>query len=172
LREKRFAFLKTAALRVKDRSAVEQFLASHPHTKGSCEFLALKSANGNASWRDWTVKTPATTEAAGLEERVCASCGEKEEREIAKLQPEEDEGDTDSGNTDSGNTDSGDSSNSSGDSSNTATEEENGAVGVIVTVVMIVVAVVIVVIVSLIAGGNKKSKPSKKFQTSKKGKKK
>ncbi len=58
LREKRFAFLKTAALRVKDRSEVERFLSAHPRVDGSCTFLALKMANGNAVWRDWTVTTP------------------------------------------------------------------------------------------------------------------
>ncbi len=39
------------------------------------------------SFGEWTVVKAPTTEAAGLEERVCA-CGEKEQREIAKLPAE------------------------------------------------------------------------------------
>ena len=38
-------------------------------------------------WSEWTVITPATEEAPGLEERVCARCLEKEQREIPQLTP-------------------------------------------------------------------------------------
>ena len=38
-------------------------------------------------WSDWRVITPATEEAPGLEDRMCARCLEKEQREIPKLEP-------------------------------------------------------------------------------------
>lgn len=57
LRERRLSLLRKAAARVKDRSAVQAFLNTHPHVAGTCEFLALKSANGGARWQDWSVHT-------------------------------------------------------------------------------------------------------------------
>lgn len=37
------------------------------------------------NWSDWAVRTPATTEAAGEEARVCEDCGREETREIPQL---------------------------------------------------------------------------------------
>ncbi len=58
LRTQRLPLLQKAASRVKNRAPIAKFLAEHPHVDGSCTFLALKQANGNASWRDWAVHTP------------------------------------------------------------------------------------------------------------------
>ena len=54
LREKRMPFLKKAALRLKDREPVEEFLRENPHIAGTCRFLAAKEANGEKSWQEWT----------------------------------------------------------------------------------------------------------------------
>ena len=56
------------------------------------EGTAIK-ATGH-TFGDWTVVKAPTTEAAGLEERVCA-CGEKEQREVAKLPAEPEQPGTD-----------------------------------------------------------------------------
>lgn len=58
LRETRLPLLQRAAARVKDRTPIEAFMKTHPLVSGSCTFLALKQANGNASWRDWTLHSP------------------------------------------------------------------------------------------------------------------
>ncbi len=44
-------------------------------------------ATGQHSFGDWVTTLEATTEAAGLEERVCGTCGHKEARELPKLEP-------------------------------------------------------------------------------------
>ena len=44
LMEKRYAFFKKAAMRVKSRAEIEEFLSKNPHTAGSCLFLAKKQA--------------------------------------------------------------------------------------------------------------------------------
>ncbi len=58
LGEKRYPFLKLAASRIKDKAPIEQFLAENPRIAKSCEFLALKAANGGKGWLDWAIKTP------------------------------------------------------------------------------------------------------------------
>ena len=58
LREGRYRFLKKAALRLQDTAPVDAFLADNPRIAKSCEFLALKAANGDAPWQEWTVKEP------------------------------------------------------------------------------------------------------------------
>lgn len=47
LRERRFEFLKTAALRVKDRSNIQEFISKNPRIAASCEFLAKKQLYGS-----------------------------------------------------------------------------------------------------------------------------
>ena len=57
-------------------------------TAKTCD--ACGEEDGNAlghSYGDWAQVTAPTTEVAGLEERVCSGCGEKEQRELAKLDP-------------------------------------------------------------------------------------
>ncbi len=58
LQEKRYAFLKKASARVKDKSLVIDFLEKNPRIKETCEFLALKQSNNNKPWKEWTVKEP------------------------------------------------------------------------------------------------------------------
>lgn len=58
LNEKRFSFLKKAALRLADRTPVYDFIEKNPDVAGTCKFLALKMTNNNVTWQDWTVFTP------------------------------------------------------------------------------------------------------------------
>ena len=58
LRQERMALLAKAATRYKDDGALDAFFEAHPHTAEFCEFMALKSANGDAEWQRWTVRTP------------------------------------------------------------------------------------------------------------------
>lgn len=51
-------------------------------------------ATGAHSFGAWTVTKDATTEEAGLQERVCTLCGETETQQIPRLDPEPDEPDT------------------------------------------------------------------------------
>ncbi len=58
LAEKRYDFLKKAALRLKDRAPVEEFLGKNPLVADSCKFLALRYANDNKCWTEWIKKAP------------------------------------------------------------------------------------------------------------------
>ena len=58
LRRERFALLRRAAARMKDRGPVRRFLKAHPQTDEFCRFMALKEANGNREWTEWTVADP------------------------------------------------------------------------------------------------------------------
>lgn len=53
----RLAFLKEVSRRVKNRDAVESFLRENPYIEEFCRFMALKEANENRPWREWTVDT-------------------------------------------------------------------------------------------------------------------
>lgn len=53
LEEERFALLYQAAMRVKDRSAVEAFIKEHPHIASFCRFMALSAKNKGEVWRNW-----------------------------------------------------------------------------------------------------------------------
>ena len=50
----RFALLSLAASRVRDRSAVRSFMESHPETEGFCRYMAIREAQGNIPWNEWT----------------------------------------------------------------------------------------------------------------------
>ena len=56
LNEERFALLKNAAKRVKDRGAVKAFIQKYPYLAKASEFLALRDANGGREWQEWTVE--------------------------------------------------------------------------------------------------------------------
>ncbi len=56
IKEKRLEFFKKAALRVTNKSAINEFFEKNPHIKGTCEFMALSEANGGKAWTEWTVK--------------------------------------------------------------------------------------------------------------------
>ena len=58
LRLERTDLLFKASKRVGDRKAVYDFIESRPYIKQCCEFMALKAANDDAEWHDWTVDTP------------------------------------------------------------------------------------------------------------------
>lgn len=53
LREKRYPFLKKAALRVKDRTAIDTFLRENPEIAGACRFFAAMQANSGRLWQEW-----------------------------------------------------------------------------------------------------------------------
>ena len=55
LARERFALLATAASRFEDKETLEKFLSSHPQTAKFCEFMALREANGEKEWTEWTV---------------------------------------------------------------------------------------------------------------------
>ena len=48
-------------------------------------YRALNTGSDLHSWGEWTVQTPATTEAAGTEVRYCGKCGRSEERTVPAL---------------------------------------------------------------------------------------
>ena len=58
LEEKRLPFLKKAALRFKDKTAVFAFLEENPEIAGTCRFLALREKNGLRPWTEWTQTEP------------------------------------------------------------------------------------------------------------------
>lgn len=52
----RFSLLKNAAMRVSDRKPVVKYIESMPYVNSFCKFMALKEANSDMSWQEWTVK--------------------------------------------------------------------------------------------------------------------
>ena len=58
LSEERFALLALAASRLtkKEREDVEEFISASPYLDKFARFMALREANGNAEWRDFTTK--------------------------------------------------------------------------------------------------------------------
>ena len=54
--EERFSLLKTASMRITDRSKIAAFLESNPHIKDFCEFMAFKDANHHLPWNEWDIK--------------------------------------------------------------------------------------------------------------------
>jgi len=55
LREERFEPLKAAAMRVGDKSAIKEFISQRPYIENFCKFMALKNANNQKPWQEWTV---------------------------------------------------------------------------------------------------------------------
>ncbi len=58
LKKKRFAFLKKAAERVENKEEIYTFLEKNPRINDTCTYLALREANGNKKWTEWTVNVP------------------------------------------------------------------------------------------------------------------
>lgn len=54
LAENRTKLLFSASKRVADKSQVEEFVAKNPYITDYCEFMALKDANGQKPWWEWT----------------------------------------------------------------------------------------------------------------------
>lgn len=50
----RYIILKAASKRVTDRKAIEDFIASDGYLDNFCRFMALKDANGQKPWAEWT----------------------------------------------------------------------------------------------------------------------
>ncbi len=60
LARERLPLLRLAASRIREdkRGRIVDFLTAEPETSLAAEFLALKAANGDAPWQEWTVHTP------------------------------------------------------------------------------------------------------------------
>ncbi len=54
LRRERFALLLAVSRRITDKKPIEDFLRLHPQTADFCRFMALKAANGERAWNEWT----------------------------------------------------------------------------------------------------------------------
>ncbi len=54
LYEMRMKLLIKASQRVEDREEIEKFIDENPYLAKVCEFMALKAANGDVSWFEWT----------------------------------------------------------------------------------------------------------------------
>lgn len=54
LSQERFALLSSAAARFAQDSFLEEFLSAHPYIKEYCVFMALKAANGETRWQDFS----------------------------------------------------------------------------------------------------------------------
>lgn len=58
LEEDRMELLAKAAARLKDREAVEDYLAERPLVDRFCRFMALREKNGKRPWPEWTETEP------------------------------------------------------------------------------------------------------------------
>ncbi len=60
LAEERLSLLRLASTRVRadKRERIALFLAEHPDLAKAAEFLALRKANGDRPWQEWTEETP------------------------------------------------------------------------------------------------------------------
>ncbi len=54
LRDERIALLFKAAQRVENKNEIEKFIAENPYIYNFCEFMALKIANEQKPWWEWT----------------------------------------------------------------------------------------------------------------------
>ncbi|MBR2452562.1 MAG: 4-alpha-glucanotransferase [Clostridia bacterium] len=55
LREERIFLLMTASKRVNDRREIEEFISKKPYIENFCKFMALKTANDQKAWQEWTL---------------------------------------------------------------------------------------------------------------------
>ena len=64
LNETRMGLLRLAASRVSsvERATVEAYIEEHSYLKQFCDFMALRYANGDTPWYEWTVTEPDTVE--------------------------------------------------------------------------------------------------------------
>ena len=58
LAEERLPLLAKAADRMKDTACIDAFMDSHPRTEEFCRYMALKVANNDLPWNEWTVTEP------------------------------------------------------------------------------------------------------------------
>ena len=55
LRTERISLLMVASKRVTDRGQIEKFISERPYIENFCKFMALKDANDQRAWQEWTV---------------------------------------------------------------------------------------------------------------------
>ena len=58
LHKERYLLLKKASMRVKDKDEIINFMKDYPHTDNFCKFMALKEANEDKEWMEWTADVP------------------------------------------------------------------------------------------------------------------
>ena len=58
LNRERLPLLAKAASRMKDTSCIDEFMKTHPRTEQFCTYMALKAANNDLPWNEWTCDTP------------------------------------------------------------------------------------------------------------------
>ena len=58
LSKERFPLLAKAAERFGDSDELDEFFSSHAQTAEFCRFMALREANGNKPWTEWTIDLP------------------------------------------------------------------------------------------------------------------
>lgn len=56
LRATRLDVLKLAASRVTDRAEISEFIRKNSYLEKLARFMAIKEANGDAEWKDWTIE--------------------------------------------------------------------------------------------------------------------
>ena len=56
LADERFQLLYKASKRVSDKKAINKFIKANPYIASFCEFMALKNANDNKEWLEWSCK--------------------------------------------------------------------------------------------------------------------
>jgi len=58
LNRERLPLLAKAASRMKDTSCIDEFMKTHPRTEQFCTYMALKAANEDLPWNEWTNDVP------------------------------------------------------------------------------------------------------------------
>lgn len=58
LNKERLPLLAKAASRMTDTSCIDEFMKDHPRTEQFCTYMALKAANEDLPWNEWTNDTP------------------------------------------------------------------------------------------------------------------
>ena len=58
LRAERLSLLEKASRRCTEWTAIDAWLKSHPEVDEFCRFMALRQANGDKQWFDWTITQP------------------------------------------------------------------------------------------------------------------
>ncbi len=60
LREERYSLLLAASKRAENQEEIEAFITQNPYLADFCEFMALKDANEQKPWWEWSIHTPQT----------------------------------------------------------------------------------------------------------------
>ena len=58
LEKDRLPLLKKAADRMTDTTCIDEFMSTHKRTEEFCRYMALRAANNDLPWNEWTVDTP------------------------------------------------------------------------------------------------------------------